>query len=403
MSRSEATRPGAGGPVAAGAGILALTYLGFVSLGLPDAAYGVAWPFLRAEFALAESHFGVALVAISLGFLGSSLNAGTLIRRFGAGRLLAGSTLAVGLGLLGFGLAPSFPLFVLSGGLVGLGGGAIDAGLNTYAAGHYSARQMNWLHAAFGLGAAMGPAAMTLTVGSGSWRGGYLLLGAAMLAMAALFFATRRLFAAEVEAAAEAADDAVPDASGLLASLRLPLVRLQVLLFLLYTGVEIGFGQWAFTVLSEVYGFTVAAAGFWTSVFWFSLFVGRVLLGFGADRIGTDRLIALGLAGAALGAALFLLNPLGLAPFALALTGFALAPVFPMLMHKTPRIFPPRLAGRVVGYQVSAAMLGGVLFPALTGLAADAFGRGAVPYALAALALLFALVGALSLRRAPTP
>lgn len=352
---------------ATSAGLLVLTYLGFVSLGIPDGAFGVAWPTLRPDFELSQRAFGAVLLATMLGFLGSSMSAGAVLHRIGAGALLAGSTVIVGAGLALASAAPTYPVLLLASLIAGFGGGAIDSGLNGYAAARYSARQMNWLHAAFGLGAAIGPAVMTLALGISGWRLGYAIIAAIMLAMAMLFFATRRGFTAEIHAQAPVTVAPLREvvANGL--------VWLQVLTFFVYVGVELTAGQWAYAVLRDR-GFAVGTAGAWTTGFWAALFVGRLLLGFGADRIGPGRLIRSGALGALAGSVVFLGDPLGLGPVGLVLVGFSVAPIYPMLMHRTPKVLGPSIAPRAIGLQVSAAMIGAVALPSLAGFGADAYG-----------------------------
>src|SRR3712207_1307685 len=92
--------------------LLGLAYLGFVSLGLPDAVLGVAWPSVREAFALPQSGLGVILIALAAGFFVSSTLAGRLVQRLGVGKLLAVSTGLVTLALLGYALAPTWPLFL---------------------------------------------------------------------------------------------------------------------------------------------------------------------------------------------------------------------------------------------------------------------------------------------------
>lgn len=373
-------------------GLMILTYLGFISLGLPDAAFGVAWPTLRMDFGLAENRFGLALLMVGAGFVVSSLSAGSLLKRFGVGVLLAGSTATVACGLVGFALAPSFGFFLAAAILVGLGGGAIDAGLNAYAASHYSARDMNWLHAAFGFGAAISPFVMTAAVTSSSWRIGYAVVAAVMVILALLFALTRNAFQDGTAQASPLEVDVPMRAKG--RSRRL--VALQVSLFFLYAGTEIAFGQWAYTILTQSRDYADTSAGFWTGGYWFALFLGRLLLGFGAERIGTDNLLIGGFSAALLGAIVFAVNPVGLGHFGLLLVGFSLAPVFPLLIHKTPRIFAEPLAAKVVGYQVSAAMAGGVAIPAAFGLLAGRIGLAALPVSFLVCAFVLVAIGTFS-------
>ena len=150
---------------------LPLVYLAFVSIGLPDTVLGIVWPSLRDTFDLPQPFLALPL-AVNAGFYFlSGLLAGRLIALLRIGGLLAWSTLLVAAGVLGFALAPAFALFVSCGVLVGFGSGAVDAALNTWVASHLAARHMSWLHAAYSLGAALGPALMTaLLAGGASWR-----------------------------------------------------------------------------------------------------------------------------------------------------------------------------------------------------------------------------------------
>jgi len=372
--------------------LLALAYLGFVSLGLPDAALGVAWPSLRETFALPQSGLGLILVGAGAGFLVSSTLAAPLSRSLGVGGLLAGSTALVMLALLGFALAPSWPVLVLlCAPLLGLGSGAIDAGLNAYAASRFSARHMNWLHAAYGFGTAVGPLVMTamLLVG-GSWRWGYGAIAAFMLLLAALFTATR----ASWDGGAAPAPATEGARGGRL--LGRPLVWLQILIFFVYTGIEVTAGQWAFALLSEARGLGTSAAGFWTAMFWAGLFAGRVVLGALADRIGPDRLVGWGTLGAALAAGLLAFAPTVLGLGALALLGLSLAPIYPMLMLRTPGRLGQAHGAQAIGFQVSAAMLGAMTWPTIAGALSDLFGLETIPVLVVAMsALLCALMAVL--------
>ncbi|MDQ4077107.1 MAG: MFS transporter, partial [Chloroflexota bacterium] len=136
--------------------LLLLAYLGFISLGLPDAVLGVAWPSIRETFGLSQSGLGAILIAGSSGYFLSSFGTGSLVRRLGVGTLLAVSTALVTLSVAGYAITPFWYLFLGCALLAGLGSGAIDAGLNAYAASHFSTRHMNWLHACWGLGATLG-------------------------------------------------------------------------------------------------------------------------------------------------------------------------------------------------------------------------------------------------------
>src|SRR5262249_2586289 len=172
--------------------LIGLAYLGFVSLGLPDGLNGVAWPSIRATFGLPIDGLGALLLMFTVGYLASSFASGRILSTMGIGTLLSLSCLATGLSLIGYSLAPVWSLIVALAVIAGLGAGAIDAGLNTFAATQFSPRMVNWLHACYGVGAAGGPAIMTgVLTANHPWQQGYAVVGVWQLALAACFLLTR--------------------------------------------------------------------------------------------------------------------------------------------------------------------------------------------------------------------
>ncbi|MCY0992202.1 MFS transporter [Nannocystis sp. ILAH1] len=376
--------------------LLVLAYLGFVSLGLPDAVLGVAWPSLRAAFSLPQAALGAPLAALAVSYFLSGLAAGSLMRRAGIGALLAGSTAIVTLAVAGFASAPSFGVFLAAACIGGFGSGAIDAALNAYVAHNFGARHMTWLHAAYSLGAALGPALMTAVLArEAGWRTGYAVLAGALGVLAVAFILTRRRW--DEGAAATAPDAATSTASAEQDAgphvLRRPRVWLQLGFFFLYTGLEMSAGQWAFTVLTEARGLDESQAGTQVSLYWASLLAGRIVLGFVVERVGPVLLVRLATALAVLSAAVFALP--GLPPVAaftgLALLGFALAPMYPVLMAETPRRMGSH-AAHAVGFQVSAATAGIAAMPSLAGLLGQRLGLGAIPWFLVGTAVALALL-----------
>jgi len=372
--------------------LLALAYLAFVSLGLPDTVIGVAWPSIRDRFGLSQAALGAALSVGVGGYALSSVLAGRLVARLGVGRLLSASCGLVAFGLVGYATAPRWAVFVPTAAVIGLGSGAIDASLNGWAAHHVPVRHMNWLHACWSLGATAGPAMMTVVLSRGApYPVGYLILAAALGTMGLAFAVTRRAWDDGPTAGGPATRLA-----GAWEALRSGRVQLQIALFFLYTGLEAGTGAWCFTVLREARGLDVESAGAWTAGYWGSLLAGRVVLGFAIDHIGPDRLLRAATASAVTGAALFAASG-GLAGrLGLALLGASLAPIFPTLMSRTPDRVGAHLAHHAVGFQVGAATLGSASLPTLFGLLGASLGLPAIGAAvLGAASLLLVLHEAL--------
>lgn len=351
----------------AGLLLIVLAYIGFVSLGLPDAVIGVAWPTVRDTFTLPQQAAGMVFVASGTGYFVTSLISGRLTRALGIGLLLAVSTGLVGAAMFGFAFSPWWILFVAFAVIHGLGSGAIDSGLNGYAAHHLSARHMNWLHACYCFGAMLGPLLMTAVLTSGNpYSVGYSVVGFVMLALSVLFMTTRPRWGGTSSTAHDG-----ENGIGTTEALRHAAVWLHMIVFFLYTGLEMTFSQWAFTVLTEARGVLQEQAGVAVGIYWGSIGVGRVVFGMIADRVGIDRLLRYCLLVALAGAILFCITDSVEAAYAgLVLAGIGLAPVFPCLMTRTPQRLGTALSAHAIGFQVGAAMIGAAAVPGALGLIA---------------------------------
>ncbi|MEU8420609.1 MFS transporter [Micromonospora sp. NPDC048835] len=378
--------------------LLLLAYLAFVSLGLPDGLLGVSWLSIRADFDVPTEAVGWVLTAGTVGYLTSSVLAGFTLARVGVGALLAGSTLLASLALTGYSVSPVLAVLVGCALVLGLGSGAVDSGLNAYAAGAFGPRHMNWLHAFFGLGVAIGPLIMTGVLSAGlAWRWGYGIVAAAQLVLAAAFVLTVRAWHRGGPAGNEAGDPAqatpAAPAPTVKETLRLPAVWSGTLAFVLYVAIEVSAGLWAFLLLTEGRGLSAALAGGAVSAYWGSLFVGRVVQGLVAERLGAGLVLRASLAGMAVGAALIAVpGPAVLAVLGLVVVGFAAAPVFPLLTLTTAERVGAAHADRAIGLQIGAAGIGAALVPAGLGvlignISVEVLGSALLVLALALIAL----------------
>jgi fucose permease len=357
--------------------LLVLAYFAFISLGLPDGLIGVGWPSISAEFGVPTEAVGLLLFAGTAGYLTSSVVAGFTIERLGVGWLLAGSTAMASAALAGYAISPGLGLMVPGALLAGFGGGAIDSGLNAYAAGAFGPKHMNWLHAFFGLGVAIGPLIMTAVLGAGmSWRWGYGIVASAQCALALAFTLTARSWA-DRQPAAEPTAQGDPHHARVETivpvrkreTLALPAVWLGVLAFGVYVAIEVAAGLWAFLLLTEGRHVSDSVAGLCVSSYWASLFIGRVVQGVVAERLGSRKVLVGSLVGISVGALLVAIpGSAGLAVVGLALIGFAAAPVFPLLTLTTADRVGAAHADRAIGIQIAGAGLGGALIPAGVGV-----------------------------------
>jgi fucose permease len=367
-------------------GPVLLAYAAFIALGMPDGLLGIAWPTMRADFGVPLDALGMLLIASVTGYMTSSFLSGTLVARLGVGRLLAVSCALTGGALIGYTLVPEWWMMVLLGVVAGLGAGAIDAGLNTYAAAHFNEGLVQWLHASYGIGITLGPIIMTTALTSyDSWQLGYRVVAGFQLLMALAFVLTQSWWAGnqthtgEGEAPKRLTDYKTP----LGQTMRRPRAWLSVSLFLLYVGAEVALGTWAYSLLTESRGVDPAAAGLWVGSYWAMFTIGRILAGLYANRLGVNLLVQLSLGLAILGAVLLWWNPTQQANLiAVALVGIAIAPIFPAMISGTSARVGMRDAANTIGMQMAMTGLGGSLIPATIGVLARRFSLEVVPICL---------------------
>lgn len=361
--------------------LLIVVFLAFISIGLPDAVLGVAWPSMRETFDRPRADLGFILFGAGFGYFSSGILAGKAIELLGVGRLLAVSTAAVSIGLLGYAVSPSFWVLLAVAALIGFGSGAVDAGLNFYASEHFSVTVMNMLHAFFGVGAMVGPFIMAgVLAADGSWRIGYLIVAGATGLMAIAFaFTANRWNDGEHDT-----DEPRPAMAPVRFVVRQPLVWLQIALFFVMTGIEAGAGTWAYTSLFERFDMPEGPAGLWAGFYWGALALGRMVLPTLSRGMKPARLVQLGTYGLLIGALMMTRDQQWLFQAGLLLFGLAMAPMFPTLMSLTPARLGQSVSLHAIGFQVSAAVLGAATIPALAGMLADQTNLTAIPWTLAA-------------------
>jgi fucose permease len=366
-------------------GLVILAYVAFIALGMPDGLLGVAWPSIRTGFSIPLDAIGMLLTAAMAGYMTSSFLSGPVVTRIGVGRVLAASCVVTGVALFGYTIVPEWWMMVLLGAAAGLGAGAIDAGLNTYVAAHFSEGLMQWLHASWGIGITLGPIIMTMGLTAwNSWYVGYRVVGGFQLALAACFVLTLAMWNQREEFVGSEEPKRLTDYKTPMGeTLRQPQVWLSISLFFMYVGAETALGTWVYTLLTESRGIDPTIAGFWAGSYWATFTVGRVLAGLFARRAGVNLLVTGGLAGALLGAVLLVWNPSeAVNLLAVALIGFSIAPIFPAMMSGTSQRVGAHFAANTIGMQMAATGLGIAVIPSLMGVFARQISLEVIPICL---------------------
>lgn len=378
--------------------LLALIYLAFISLGLPDSLLGAGWPTMYGELGVPVSYMGIVSMVISGGTIVSSLMSDRLTRKFGARVVTVVSVFLTAGALFGFSFSDRFWMLILFSVPYGLGAGAIDAALNNYIALHYSARHMSWLHCFWGVGAIVSPFIMSYALTSSTWNDGCRIVGYIQLGIAALLLVTLPVWKINSKKT-----DAVEQKNiGLLGALKIKGVPFILIGFFAYCAAEATAMQWASTYFVEVKHISEAQAAQFASLFYIGITAGRFLSGFVSAKIGDRRMIIIGASVLTLGIILLVI-PVTAAELSLAgfvIIGLGCAPIYPSIIHSTPANFGAENSGAIIGIQMACAYVGSTFMPPLFGLIGSATDFAILPLYLIVFVVLMLVMTELTFRTA---
>lgn len=353
--------------------LLAIIYLAFISLGLPDSLLGAAWPSMYPEFQVPVSYAGIISMVIALGTVISSLMSDRLTKRLGAGLVTAISVAMTALALFGFSFSHSFWVLILWSIPYGLGAGSVDAALNNYVALHYKSRHMSWLHCMWGVGASAGPYIMGFALSHGqNWNGGYRYIGILQVILTFILFISLPLWKKEKKDAASESDATSDHILTLREIFAIPGVKSVMLMFFCYSAIEQTSGLWASSYLVLHKGVAPETAATFASLFYIGITIGRAISGFITIKLNDAQMIRLGQGIILLGVlALFL--PLGstISLIGFILIGLGCAPIYPCIIHSTPDHFGADRSQAIIGVQMASAYVGTCLMPPVFGLIAN--------------------------------
>jgi fucose permease len=372
--------------------LLVVIYVAFISLGLPDAALGSAWPSMFGALNVPVSYAGLVSMVIAGGTILSSLFSVKVIRRLGTGLVTMISVALTAAALIGFSISSAFWQLCLWAIPYGLGAGSVDAALNNFVALHYKSRHMNWLHCFWGVGAALGPYIMgfCLTGGLG-WHAGYRSIGVIQVVLVAGLIFSLPLW--KVKKAESGDENLSAENRGMLEMIRLPGAGYVLIAFFSYCAMEVTAGLWASSYMVLGRGVPEETAASMASLFYLGITLGRFLSGFISGRLGDRRMVRLGQWIMILGIALIMLPTGSLTMFAgLLIAGLGCAPVFPGLLHETPDNFGKENSQAVIGMQMASAYTGATLTPMVFGFLAERIDIALYPYFLLAFAILMAVM-----------
>ena len=370
--------------------LIAIIYLAFISLGLPDAVFGGSWPTMYQEFGVPVSFAGIVTVIISIGTIVSSLLSDRMTYRLGAGKVTALSVAMTAIALFGFSISDSFIELCLWGIPYGLGAGGVDASLNNYVAVHYSSRVMSWLHCMWGVGAMTGPYILGFVLtGGGMWNEGYRVISYLQFVLTAILVFSLPLWKSRKLVVDEHGEEMPAQALSMKEIFSITGAKEILIAFFCYCALEQTAGLWASSYMVLHKGVAEEIAASYASMFYIGITVGRFVSGFITAKLNDKQMIRLGMSILSIGVfVLFLPLSEYVSLVGFVLTGIGCAPIYPCIIHSTPDIFGADKSQAIVGVQMARAYVGSLLMPSVFGVLANHITVALLPFYLCSILIL---------------
>ena len=370
--------------------LLVIIYIGFISLGLPDSVFGVSWPVMHIDFHLDQSFASIMTVIIACGTVWTSMVAGKVIRKFGTGKVAGISILMTAISLVGISFAPSIWFVILFMIILGIGAGAVDAGLNDYVSRHYKPQHMSWLHCFWGVGVTVSPLIMAISLKDDNWRIGYRRVSVLLFIIAVIMLSALPLWKKmSKNDFKDTAEDHKKTDEKKVRPITIKGVGIAMVILAFYCSVEMILGTWGASFLINTKGINAATAAKWISFYFGGIVAGRFINGFLSMRF-SDKVLILGGISIGLFGAILLMLPISnmLLLGSLVLIGAGYGPIFPCSIHATSARFGEKYSPDIVGYQMGGAYMGALIIQPAFGFVASKTTFLLMPYVLLVLTLL---------------
>lgn len=381
--------------------LLVIIYFSFISLGLPDALLGSAWPAMYPQLNVPVSYAGIISMIIAAGTIVSSLQSDRMTRKLGTGKVTAISVAMTAVALFGFSISGSFLALCLWAIPYGLGAGSVDASLNNYVALHYKSRHMSWLHCMWGIGAATGPYIMGYLMTNGrTWNSGYRSIALLQVVLTALLFISLPLWKERPSLSDESSQKVTAKALSMKEILATPGVKEILVCFFCYCALEQTSGLWASSYLTLYKGVPAETAATYASMFYIGITIGRAISGFITMKLNDVQMIRLGQALIGCGILiLFLPWTATISLLGFIVIGLGCAPIYPCVIHSTPAHFGADKSQAIIGVQMASAYVGTCLMPPAFGFIAENISISLLPVYLLVILVLMVVMHELLLKK----
>ena len=359
--------------------LLAVIYLIFISLGLPDSLLGSGWPTMHVAFGVPSSYAGYVSMTISFMTIISALLSPRMIKRFHTKWIVIVSIFLTVMGLAGFSISSSYAMLFVFAAPYGLGAGAIDASINHYVANNYSGSVMNFLHCFYGVGAVISPNIMAVALSKARWNEGYRWTAYIQIFILLICIISLPLWRKNEADFSEEKEEV----AGIREALKRPGVILTLIAFFAYCSGEATCFLWTSSYFAGVKeGISDRLIASFGSLIFGGLMLGRLISGFISNRLGDRLLIRIGIVVELFGILLVMIPVSSYIPAAIGFVviGTGMGPVYPAIQHMAPKNFGEKYSAAVIGLQMASAYIGSTFMPMVFGNIQEKVGIGIMPF-----------------------
>ena len=349
---------------------LIIIYFSFFCLGIPDSLLGSAWPSMHGSLGIPLYYAGYISMIMSMGRVISGLYSERVIRRFGTGIVISAGFSSLCAAVFGFSVSSSFLMLCICAVPFSLGAGFVDVALNNHVALNYKAKHMNWLHCFWGVGASTGPLIMSFyLINRNSWNMGYRTSGIILCCLSVILYMGTSLW--EKNNSAKKNEEIKTQKISYREMLNIPGFKQNLIVFFCYVSIQVTVILWGSSYLVMEKDVTPERAARWISLFYIGLTLGRFISGIISIKLNNRQIIRLGLSIIACGVGVLLIPAEGFVLPGFLITGLGCAPVFPCLLHETPKNFGNDKSQAVMGIQMACGCIGAVVNPPIFGKLAE--------------------------------
>lgn len=339
---------------------LFVVFVSYVLYGLSGNLLNSVWPKVAGDIGAAVALLGVVSTLCNITSGVTSAFVYKIRRKYGTNITISIGLVFMALCLILYGVAKNIYIIGIGFIVLGIGNAIVDVGANSYIIKAYDAKKVSLLHACWGIGSSVGPMIMTLSITFlKNYRMGFAIGAVITIAVFILMrFMKRKWEANKASVAKETvelhsvSEEEKTSNKKFVDIIKIDLALIVMICFFFGNALNGLMNTWIATIYVEQRHITVIEGANLATVFFASLTLMRVILGFIASNFKTKNVIFFGIIVAIVGVGLMFIKSTNIYFLYLnaAVLGIGIAPIIPFFNHYLKTLFGENNVGEILGY-----------------------------------------------------